>query len=294
MGVFDRRTFLASAAVCAAACSQANVLPGERRASLSGFAVNLESWYLDTLFLGRFDRAARDGFAHVELWVPEGEDRTTDDIGRMARDAGLSIAQIVGEAPELARSDPGTRESFLEMCRKTVDRAKRLDAPVATIVGHNSIDGISKADSLLAYADHLAAAAPIFESAGVIAAIEPFNPFNHPGHFLYGAGDAISVVQTVNSPAIKINWDLFHMQRYEGELIGNLRKAGNTVGYAQLADAPDRMQPGTGDVNYANVLKYLRNVVGYTKPIGLEFWAADGDYDRAVWDMVNLARQMEG
>ena len=255
--------------------------------ALSGFAVNTESWYLDTPFLQRFDRAARDGFTHVEFWGPEGEDRSPEAIAKAASDAGLNIIQIVGGAPLLAKNDAATRAEFLAMCERTVEQAATLDTDIATIVGHNDVDGINKADSLASYADHLAAAAPIFEAAGVTAAIEPFNPFNHPGHFLYGARDAVAVVEAVGSERVKINWDLFHMQRYEGELIGNIREAGDTIGYVQLADAPDRTQPGTGDVNYANVIRAVR-AAGYGRPIGLEFWAADGDYDRAVRDMVRL------
>ena len=63
------------------------------------------------------------------------------------------------------------------------------------------------------------------------------------------------------------------------------------VGYVQLADAPDRTQPGTGDVNYANVIRAVR-AAGYARPIGLEFWAEDGDYARAVRDMVKLGMSL--
>ena len=291
----DRRAVLVAGAGLAACVAASGVAESETEADraslLSGFAVNTESWYLDVPFLERFDRAARDGFTQVEFWGPEGEDRTPEQIRRAAGDAGLNIIQIVGGAPLLARGDAATRQSFLDMSARTVEQAALLNTDIATIVGHNDVEGISKADSLEAYTEHLAAAAPIFEAAGVTAAIEPFNPFNHPGHFLYGARDAVAVVEAVGSPRVKINWDLFHMQRHEGELIGNLRQAGDTIGYVQLADAPDRTQPGRGDVNYTNVIKAVREA-GYARPIGLEFWAADGDYGQAVADMVGLARTL--
>ena len=294
--MIDRRALFAGtvAAGALAACGGAGAEPAaalsdtERRERLSGFAANMESWYLDTPFLQRFDRAARDGFSHVEFWGPEGDDRTPESAAEAAQDAGLNVIQIVGGAPLLARGDAGTRAEFLDMCERTVEHADILDTNIATIVGHNDVEGVSKADALAAYTDHLAAAAPIFERAGVVAAIEPFNPYNHPGHFLYGSADAMEVVRAVDSDAVKINWDLFHMQRYEGELIGNLRKAGDTIGYVQLADAPDRGQPGTGDVDYANVVRAVR-AAGYDLPIGCEFWAKDGDDARAVEDMLALA-----
>ena len=290
--MIDRRSVLAGSALAATlvACSDGTPeTDADRQALLSDYAVNLESWYLDQPFLSRFDQAARDGFTSVEFWLPNGEDRTPEDAAKAAGDAGLEVVQIVGAAPELARSNDQTRQSFLEMCRRTVDNARTLKTSIATLVGHNDVEGISKAESLAAYTDHLAAAAPIFEAAGVTAVIEPFNPYDHPRHFLYGSADAMDVVSAVNSPFVKINWDLFHMQRYEGELIGNLRRAGNTIGYVQLADAPERAQPGTGDVNYANVIKAVRQT-GYDKPIGLEFWAKDSDYAQAVNDMINISK----
>lgn len=256
------------------------------REKLSGYALNTESWFLDRPFNARFDAAARAGFSHVEFWALNDQARKVETLAKIALDAGVSIAQIVGDSPALAR--PETRSEFLENCKRAVERADILNTDIITFVGHQNVDGISKADSLKAYTDHMAAAAPVFEDANVFAAIEPFNPYDHPGHFIYGSQDAVVMIRQINSPNVKLNWDLFHMQRAEGELIGNLRKAPETICYVQIADAPDRGQPGTGDVNYANVIRAVR-AGGYTRPIGLEFWAKDKDYDRAVADMIMLA-----
>ena len=290
--MIDRRTVLAAGALVATACAatpvakSASTSPKSVRERLSGFALNTESWFLDRPFVERFDAAARAGFSHVEFWALNDQDRSAGRLAKVAADAGVSIAQIVGDAPALARTDASGE--FLENCKRAVERAKILDTDVITFVGHQNVDGIPKADSLTAYTDHMAAAAPIFADAEVFAAIEPFNPYDHPGHFIYGSHDAVEIVRTVGSPFIKLNYDLFHMQRAEGELIGNLRKAADMICYAQIADAPDRGQPGTGDVNYANVIAALR-AAGYTRPIGLEFWAKDGDYNRAVLDMLALS-----
>lgn len=288
--MIDRRLLMVSAAATAACASvPASKSIERKRASLSGFAVNLESWYKDLGFDERFDKAARDGFSHVEFWFLNDGDRKAEKLAKIAADAGVSIAQIVGDAPDLARSE--TRGQFLDNCKRAVERANILSTDIVTIVGHQNVDGISKADSLKAYQDHMAAAASIFEDAKVYAAIEPFNPYDHPGFFIYGSKDAVEIVRAVNSPFIKLNWDLFHMQRAEGELIGNLRKGADTICYVQLADAPERNQPGTGDVNYANVIRQVR-AGGYTRPIGLEFWARDNDYAQALSDMLSLSASL--
>ena len=85
----------------------------------------------------------------------------------------------------------------------------------------------------------------------------------------------------VGSPQVKINWDLYHMQRYEGNLIDNLRKNIDHVGYFQLADSPDRNEPLTGEINYTEVFKAIKQA-GYKRPVGLECSPQDGNVVRAA------------
>ena len=294
--MIDRRELLAAGAGAAAlaACTNgeggnAALSDSDRQDLLSGYALNVESWYTDTPFAQRFDAAARAGFSHIEMWAIEPSGRSVGDIRKVATDAGVSVAQIVAGAGELARPDAGP--DFMEVCRRAVDNANTLDCPVVTVVGHRSVEGMSKADSLSAYRDHIASAAPIFEEGGVICAIEPFNRFNHPGFFIYGSHDAVAMVREIGSDAVRLNYDLFHMQREEGELIGGLRNHADTIGYVQIADTPDRTQPGTGDVNWANVIRQVR-AGGYAGPIGLELWARDGDYAQAVRDIVAMTAEI--
>lgn len=261
----------------------------EKTELLGGYALNVESWYADLDFSARFDKASRDGFSHVEFWFIDSWDRDASELSKLAGDAGVSVAQIVGDCPPLAL--PQTRDVFLENCKRAVENASILNTNIVTLTGHQNIEGVSKAESLKNYSDHMAAAAPIFEDAKVFAAIEPFNPYDHPGHFIYGSADAVDIVRAINSPYVKLNWDLFHMQRHEGELIGNLKRHADLICYVQLADAPDRGQPGTGDVNYTNVLKQVR-AGGYDRPIGLELWAKDKDYDQAVADVLKLSQSV--
>lgn len=288
-----RETFALSACALAATCCASPISSNDysqRRSFLSGFALNVESWYTDIPFEARFNKAAEDGFSHVEFWFIDSWDRKASDLAKLADDAGVKVSQIVGDAPALAKYD--SRDEFVENCKKAVENAKTLGTDIVTLTGHQEVEGISKFDSLKAYADHMAAVAPIFEDAQVFAAIEPFNPYDHPSHFIYGSPDAVEIVTSIHSPFLKVNWDLFHMQRHEGELIGNLKRHAKTICYVQIADTPDRGQPGTGDVNWVNVLKQVR-VGGYDRPIGLELWAKDKNYDRAIYDVIELAKAMD-
>lgn len=263
------------------------LLPEDRRAALSGFAVNVESWWRDIPFEARFDKAAEAGFSHAEFWFIDSWKRSAKDLKTHIPE-GLNIAQIVGDAPELARSE--TREEFLENCKRAVENADILSTDIVTLTGHKNVEGIPTTDALKTYQDHMSAAASIFEDAKVYAAIEPFNPYNHPGHFIYGHTEALRICQEIASAYMKINWDLFHMQRHEGNLIDNFRKGAEHVCYVQVADSPDRHQPGTGEIDHAGLLRAVREI--YARPIGLELWAKDDDYDAALSDILALSASL--
>ena len=253
--------------------------------ALSGFAVNVESWWADLSFDTRFDMAAKSGFEHVEFWFIDSWNRDVKALARHASDAGVKISQIVADAPALA--DLKNKDAYLESVKRAIDNAHTLDTKIVTVTGHQDIDGIAAVDALKAYQDNIAASAPLWEAANIYCAIEPFNPYDHPGHFIYGHADALSICQQINSPFVKLNWDLFHMQRYEGNLITHFEKGADHVAYVQLADSPARHQPGTGEVNYQPVLEAVRTQ-GYKDPIGLELWAKDKDYARALEAVIRL------
>ncbi len=291
----NRRELIAAGLTGAAltACAKPGlnnvITPDAYRKALDGFAVNIESWWRDVQFEARFDKAAQNHFTHVEFWFIDSWDREVKKLARFAKDAGVKVAQIVGDAPALAK--PDVRDEFLENVKRAIENAKLLDTDIVTVTGHQNVDGISTEDALKSYQDHIAASAELWEAAEVYVVIEPFNPFNHPGHFIYGHKEALRICEEINSPYVKINWDLFHMQRHEGELIGNLRRGKDQIGYMQLADSPDRHQPGTGEIDYKNVIRACREA-GYDRPIGLELWAKDDDYAQAREDVYKLATSL--
>lgn len=248
--------------------------------------MNVESWWRTLSFEKRLNKAVKAGFNWAEFWFVEKFERTSKQISQ-ALPQDLKIAQIVSDSPALAR--PDVRAQFLDNIKQAIENAIALDTDTVTLTGHQNVQGISKREALKSYADHMAAAAPFFEAAKIYAAIEPFNPYDHPGHFIYGHAEALEICRTIDSPYVKLNWDLFHMQRHEGNLIANLEKGVDQIAYMQLADSPGRHQPGTGEIDYVNVIKACR-AAGYKRPIGLELWAKDDNYKQALNDIYQLSQ----
>lgn len=290
----SRRTAIATVAGAAglAACAgvplsaQATTPSPEGGVRLARFSLNLETWWRPLPHKQRIDLAARAGFTTAEMWsLGEGE-RDPALLKSQARDAGIDIIHCTVNVPQQMAA--ATTQEVREAVTASLDQITTLGARYATIVGHRDVDGMSKAEMLAVYQDHIAAIAPLFEAAGVILCIEPFNPFNHPGFFIYGASDAVAICRAVNSPNVKLNWDLFHMQRHEGNVVHHLREGFDQIGLIQIADAPDRHEPGTGEMNYGYILSEAFKL-GYAGPIGLECFPVRGSEDQAVDRIRTLA-----
>lgn len=255
--------------------------------SLSDYALNVGSWWEDTPFLERFDRAGEAGFSAVEMWAVRENGRTAQDIRERLDANGLEMVQILAwYGPGL--TDVSQHEAFREAMKRAVEDADTLGARMFTVVGHQDDPLLSMEEKLGRLRDAYESALPLMEESGKIMLLEPFNEFDHPGHFIYGSPEAVELCRAVDSPHLKLNWDLFHMQRHEGEIIQRFRDGIDQVAYVQLADNPGRHQPGTGEMNYANIFKEIRKA-GYDGYFGLECWARDKDYAQAVEDVRAVA-----
>jgi hydroxypyruvate isomerase len=99
--------------------------------------------------------------------------------------------------------------------------------------------------------------------------LEPLNFRDHPGQFLSGSPQAYEICRAVNSPACKILYDIYHQQIQEGNLIPNIETCWDQIAYFQIWDNPGRREPGTGEINYANVFRFIHEK-GYQGILGME------------------------
>jgi hydroxypyruvate isomerase len=113
-------------------------------------------------------------------------------------------------------------------------------------------------------------AAAIFEPHGLVMVLEMLNTrINQPGQFLTTTAQGQAVVTAVNSPSCKLLFDIYHQQITEGNLIPNITSAWDAIAYYQVGDNPGRNEPGTGEINYQNVFRFLHSR-GYTGVVGME------------------------
>ena len=274
----SRRSFIASGALATAAPSL-SFAKQEKSEFPMRFAVNIEMWWRGKPFVERIHAAANAGFDAVEFWPWRG--KNIDAIAKSAEVRDIEIAQFTGWGFTPSMNNPKNHDAFVKEVIEGCKTAKKLKCTRMTIVGGNDQSGMTQEEMH----DHIIAAfklvKPIVETEEIMLILEPMNiRVDHPGHCLYGSPDAVRICREVDSPMVKINWDLYHMQISEGDLCGRLRDGFDQVGYMQLADHPGRYEPGTGEIQYKRVFQEL-NGLGYEGPIGLECNAKDGE-DKAI------------
>lgn len=243
------------------------------------FAVNLEMWWRREPFLDRLRKAASLGFPAVEFWPYNNKD--VGAVAALAKELNLQVAQFTAWGFSPGLNNPDNHEAFVARIKEACEVAHKLDCKMMTVVGGNDQRGMTQAEMHENIIAGLKLAKPIAEDNEVMLILEPMNiRVDHKGHCLYGSPDPVRICQEVDSPMVKINWDLYHMQITEGDLCRRLQEGFEQVGYLQLADNPGRHEPGTGEVYYNRVLKEAYEL-GYRECVGLECSPAEDEVTAA-------------
>ncbi len=156
---------------------------------------------------------------------------------------------------------------FLASCRKAVETSKRVNAKWATVVPGNFTRELPMGIQTGHVIDNLKRAVEILEPAGLTMVLEPLS--DNSDLFLRYSDQTYSICRAVDSPSCKILFDMYHMQRNEGNLIANMDNCWNEIGYLQIGDNPGRKEPTTGEVNYQNIFRHLKQK-GYSGVLGME------------------------
>ena len=238
------------------------------------FCANVSMLFKEVAFLERFERAARAGFRGVELWWPGGE--ALDEVASAIEDAGVEVALMnfdAGDMPAGDRGLAGLPERSVEFRANVpvaLELAQRIGARrLNALVGLEASPATREAQ-LAHGAENVAWAADQAAAIGADVTIEPVNRYDNGPVLLSTTRQAIAFMDAVDRPNVKLQYDVFHMQRSEGNLVATLRELAPRIGHVQVADAPGRGEPGTGEINYPYVLDAIE-ATGYDGWIGLEY-----------------------
>lgn len=205
-------------------------------------------------------------------------------ITRLARQLQLECVCIVGnrsvDPKGMGLCDPAERSGFLAELRASSDAALRFETRRLVVLTGNKIPGLSRDQQVASIVEGLQRAHEIvaphritlnIEIINTLAPIEPLNPVtNHHGYFLNHSAEAFEIVRRVDSPFVKILFDLYHVQIMDGYLIETLRANIGAIGHFHVGDVPGRHEPGTGEINYRNVFRAIRDTA-YRDYVAMEY-----------------------
>lgn len=250
------------------------------------FAANLSMMFAEAPFLDRFARARAAGFAAVEFLFPY--EHPAKEIAHRLRDSGLS--QVLFNAPpgDWAAGErgcaalPGRSEEFREGIKRALEYAEALSCPLLHVMAGLAPASAPRDRLLATYAVNLAWAAEECAKSGVKPVIEPINHRDIPGFFLNTTDEAAAIIEAVGPERLGLQFDLYHCQVTEGDLVPRLERHLPLTSHMQVADTPGRHEPGTGEVNWPYVFRRI-DELGFTGWIGCEYRPAGATEDGLGW-----------
>ncbi len=185
-------------------------------------------------------------------------------------ETGVTATCFVSE-PAGRLVDPATHTEFLIGVERSALLAARLHARNLIVVSGDTRPDVDRRRQLDAIVEALRRAAPIASKAGVGLLLEPLNTLvDHQGYFLHSTVDALHVIRSVDQPAVRLLYDMYHSIVMGEDPQQVLAGSGALVGHVHVADVPGRNEPGTGKIDWVRQLAALHDA-GYLGPIGLEY-----------------------
>jgi len=250
------------------------------------FAANLSMLYPDRPFLDRFAAARTAGFDAVEFLFPY--EFGYQAIRQRLDEHGLQVVLFNISPGDTTAGDRGTlshphrRDEFRRTLDEALTYAHHLQSPRIHVMVGNRLPNVDPAIQFDTMLENLMWAAPQAATAGVTLVVEPLNATDQPRYLIHTTAEGIAIVQAVNQPNVRLQYDVYHAQMTEGNLITTIENCFPYIGHIQISDVPGRHEPGTGEINYPAIFAAIDRL-GYQGYIGLEYHPSGDTEHSLAW-----------
>jgi hydroxypyruvate isomerase len=250
------------------------------------FAANLTMLFNEVDFLDRFAAAAKAGFRGIEYLFPYAWPKEA----LAERLAEYELSQVLHNLPAGDWSSgergiaclPGRESEFQDGVGLAISYARALGCGQVNCLVGNTPAGAPADAVRKTLVDNLRFAARELEQAGIKLLVEPINAYDMPGFHLTRSDEALALFDEVGERNVWLQYDIYHMQRSEGELAATMAKHLKRIAHVQIADNPGRNEPGTGEINYDFLFRRL-DELGYDGWVGCEYKPRTNTLDGLGW-----------
>lgn len=238
------------------------------------FSANLTFLFNELPFMDRFKAAANAGFKAVEYMAPYPYAAT--ELAAALKENDLVQALFNLPAGDWDSGERGMaciprREAeFKAGVARAIEYAHALGCKKINCLAGIRPPDVSVSEATNTMIGNLKYAAAALKAEGIMLVTEPINSFDIPGYFVNRTHEALALIDSVGSDNLLVQYDVYHAQRMEGELGATLAAHVARIGHIQIADNPGRFEPGSGEINYAWVLKHI-DAIGYDGWVGCEY-----------------------
>jgi len=253
---------------------------------MPNFAVNLSMLFTELPLIERFSAAKAAGFDQVEIQFPY--ELSIDQIQQQLEQNGQQLILINLPAGDWAAGERGIachadrQTEFEQGVAQALEYACALNVPQINCLAGIKPDDQSEAQTRAIFTQNLEYAALKLKKPGIKLLIEAINTQDIPDFWLNSSRQAFEMIQKLDKLNIAFQYDVYHMQIMEGDLINTLTTYIEQIAHIQIADVPGRHEPGTGEINFPNLFKAL-DAVGYSGFISLEYNPAGQTVDGLHW-----------
>jgi hydroxypyruvate isomerase len=253
---------------------------------MPNLAANLSLLFPQLEFRQRFAAAAKAGFRAVEYQFPYAW--PAQEIAECARAANLEVVLHNLPAGDSARGErgiaclPRRRDEFRAGVARAIEYARTVRCPRLNCLAGVIPDGAPRTPHFDTLVDNVRYAAGALREAGLQLMLEACNRRTVPGFFIATTDEALEVLDAAGADNAFLQYDIFHMQIMEGDLAATTERLLSRIGHMQLADVPERHEPGTGEINFPFLLAHLDRI-GYRGWIGCEYNPVSDTLEGLKW-----------
>ena len=200
------------------------------------------------------------------------QEKIGETLAKLGMAMGVFVQPGLGNDSNMLTSGKADQtENFINSCKQAVEVAKRVNSKLVTVVPGDFVRSLPIGVQTGNVIEAVKKGTAILEPHGIVMVLEPLS--DNPDLFLRTPDQAYAICKAVSSPSCKILYDMYHVQRNQGNIIPTLDLVLDEIGYYQIGDNPGRNEPGTGEINYKNIFKHIYDK-GYKGVLGMEHGTA--------------------